>query len=232
MTHIEAKLKRKMDIIVEYAYRDKDDTKRKKFRDYTIYLDSKSPQSFLGKYTRKDRKVHLYHSYFFHDETDASETLLHEVAHHIDCEMHGTTGHQKEFYEIYKTLMYASLDLNMVDLDCMKNLDNHMSGYKKVMKIVNAYVPDKSPYIMDVGQTGMFFINVEKTNEKIIDYLKQHEFFYYDFREKWMKNNLTHYQAAMEKQELLFQLPELEAKNISIVPMKETKRLIDYDEYV
>ena len=120
----------------------------------------------------------------------------------------------------------------MVDLDCMKNMDYHMSGYKKVMKILNAYVPDKSPYIMGKGQTGLYFINVEKTSEKIIDYLKQHEFFYYEFRKKWMKNNLTHYQAAMEKQELLFQLPELDAKDISIVPMKETKRLIDYNEYV
>jgi hypothetical protein len=72
------------------------------------------------------------------------KACLHEVAHHIDWCNRGTSDHRKEFYAEYAKLIYAALDMGLIDAN-IGDLEDAADS-KHVRKIVNNYEPHPVKY--------------------------------------------------------------------------------------
>lgn len=210
---IEYDLKQKLIEIIEYAYRDFDEPKKERFTWFKLKISKKDLRSKNGHYSYRDHEVVLFNT--DRDEANNIKTLLHEVAHHIDYVMHGVSGHKKPFYDIYRTLLYAALDLQFVDLDSFQKMERQSMDFNKVQKILREYVPHhpnkKKEEQYQLKVTNSFFIK---------DYLKKDGYFFNSLSKSWDKSNLTMEEAESEQERLMEEF-HVESKDLTIVSMNQ-----------
>ena len=122
--------------IIDLAYEnDKNISRYKAFRFYVV---KKERSSKSGTYYCEMQKIEVFNPSL--GARHLAKTALHELAHHIEYVKTGDTGHQKSFYEEYRRLIYASMDLGILEKEDFK--DSWSSDHNKVWKIVTEYVPN------------------------------------------------------------------------------------------
>lgn len=132
---LEKRVKRYLDDIIEVAFEDVEPTKRERFHWFRLYFRTNEYKTKNGHYIYETHTIEIFNPR--RGEEDTVKTCLHEVAHHIDYCMHGTSGHQKPFYDIYERLIYASLDMGIFTKENF--LDSSSRDRNKVEKILLAY---------------------------------------------------------------------------------------------
>ena len=174
------KVKRILDDIIDVAYKEESEQKRKFYKWFTIELEVKENSSYHGIYYQNKKLIRIVN--LSNGTEEIVKTCIHELAHHIDYCMHKKTGHQEPFYNEYRVLLYTALNMRILNKEHL--FDNHISqDYNKVRKIVNAWVPDYIDYkhgkILikvtvpfekkeDIKQRGYHWNNIEKFWEKEI----------------------------------------------------------------
>lgn len=118
---------------------------RKRYKWFKLEISNEFKKNSSGEYKTDEHKIIVYQT---DNHINANEvcTILHELAHHCDLCNRGTINHQKEFYEMYRKLIYSALDLKKITKEEMVEMNYSNSDYRKVQKILDEYV-EKSPRI-------------------------------------------------------------------------------------
>ena len=109
----EANAKRALIDIVRYAYRDS--PKLNEYCDFRYEIVNKEMKSKHGDYTGALRRIRIFNTES-RSLTHLIKTSIHELAHHIDHCNRGKSDHSKDFYKEYRLLLFAALDLGLLDL--------------------------------------------------------------------------------------------------------------------
>ncbi len=178
MNVLDRRIKHIMDDIIDVAYKNEDSIMKKKFHQYKLSIIPTENESKSGDYAPATRQIRVYNPSY--GTRHMAKCCIHELSHHIDCMLHGTSGHQKPFYEIYKRLAYASLDMGI--LRKRDFYDSKSSDRNKVIKFIEQYEPHKVAYKMPedkyiavkncfkqkdaLKEAGYKWNNIEQTWEK------------------------------------------------------------------
>lgn len=133
------RIKKILNDIIDVAYAEETPGARGRYKHFKIYIETNNRKSRHGEYRLEDSSIHVFNAY--RDARMIAITCIHELAHHIDRMKHGTTGHQKPFYDEYTKLLYAALNMRILTPDEDKDLYRDSSDGQKVRKIINAWVP-------------------------------------------------------------------------------------------
>ena len=136
---LEIRIKRILDSIIDEAYQNEDPVQMKRLKGYYIALVPRELKTCSGRYYADAHRIEVYNLSL--GEKSIAKVCIHELAHHIDLVLNGTTGHQAPFYEAYARLIYASLDLGILT---KYDFLNDSREKAKVQKIVLRYVPKGS----------------------------------------------------------------------------------------
>jgi len=194
---LEKRVKRILDDIIDVAYADRSEQQRKLFKWYDYNVIPKEVGSYCGRYIYKGHRIEIHNGSL--GPSHLAKCSLHELAHHIDYIENGTSGHQKPFYEAYTKLIYASLDmgiLNKNDFD-----DNWSSDRNKVKKIVSLYQRTDVAYEKKDMQTIKVY-----NSFKIKDTLKARDYGYNPIEYTWEKD----FESGLEIEEAIY----LESLNV------------------
>ncbi len=143
---LEKRIKRYMDDIIDNAFKDAPDKKIKAYKAFWLNFTQKEVRSYGGRYHYRTHTIELTNA--SHGPRHLAKTCLHELAHHIDCIDNGVSGHQKPFYERYAKLIYASLDMGILEKADFEH-DTWSSDQNKVRSIVSTYIPRPIEYKID-----------------------------------------------------------------------------------
>lgn len=95
---------------------------------------------------RRHSIIEVYN--FYRGDKALIQTCIHELAHHVDWCFRGTSDHSKEFYEAYEKLLFAALDMGLLDAETFEASEDS-SGSAKVAKMLTRYVPNPIEYKTD-----------------------------------------------------------------------------------
>lgn len=140
------KVKKILEDIIDNAYPDVSDISRNKYKRFYLEIIPKELKSKSGTYFLDKKKIEIYN--LSHDSKTIVKTCIHELAHHIDFCNRGTSDHQMEFYECYRALLYAAMNMRIITPEQLKNDFLHADG-KKVKKIVDEWKPAYVSYKSD-----------------------------------------------------------------------------------
>ncbi len=166
MADLSHRIKKYLDDIVDVAFKDEDEKNLKNFKNYTLKLSSDEKKTTAGRCYLGKRLIEVYNP--SRGTKLVAKTCIHELAHHIDWCLHGCSGHQKPFYEIYTKLIYASLDMGVMTRDDYFS-DRFSRERNKVKVIVANYVPHEVDYKMDHAQV-ISILNAFEQREKLKGY--------------------------------------------------------------
>ena len=145
---LNARIKKIMDDIIEVAFPEKNANERDRYKNFKLDILVKENASNSGMYRGATHSIEVYNPSL--GAKHLAKCCIHELSHHIDLCQHGKTGHQKPFYGVYAKLIYASLDMGILE---KKDFDDHWSSdQNKVRAIVEKYVPHPVDYKPDDDQ--------------------------------------------------------------------------------
>lgn len=171
---VEYELKQQLDSIIDYAYKDaslESDPKLNTYKWYKIVFKNRKVKTFNGRYCSKGRIIEMYPKGYANE--NKYKTLIHELAHHIQFQKYGKynpkyecsvlnegiKAHGDEFYNEYQKLLYAALDLNILNYQDMINMPKNSDDYTKIQDMLSAYCPTDSNNV-----------NTEKSSKRIYCY--------------------------------------------------------------
>lgn len=192
-------LKKQIDKIIENAFYDIEEDKKKRYKWFKLVLSDTSFKSFSGRYIPAARTVEVYD--ITDQESNNISTLLHEVAHHIDyCNTIGGNGHQKEFYDIYIKLIYSALDLNKIKLEEFKKMKYRNTDYNKIQKILDKYVRQE-PHIK-INEDELIVIKISDGFDYKSDLFKL-QYHWNKLTKTWDKEDINKEDLDNEKRQIL-----------------------------
>lgn len=100
--------------IVKHAY--PRSPRLKEYCDFNFMIVDKQLRSKHGDYTGSLKRIRIFNTES-RTLTHLITTSIHELAHHIDHCNRGKSDHSTAFYEEYKHLVFAALDLNMFGIN-------------------------------------------------------------------------------------------------------------------
>ncbi len=136
------RIKRYLNDIIDVAYPDATDNELRLYKGFCIYVTPQEKRRSAGVYYPDERKIELYNARL--GINSMLKCSLHELSHHLDYCINGETGHRKPFYNEYRKLIYASMDMGIFTADVFD--DNWSSDQNKVRKIVSEYKPNPVEY--------------------------------------------------------------------------------------
>lgn len=99
--------------IIRYAY--KDSPKLNEYCNFRFEIVKKEMKTKHGDYMGELRRIRIFNTES-RSLTHLIKTSIHELAHHIDYCNRGNSDHSKAFYGEYRLLLFAALDLGLLDL--------------------------------------------------------------------------------------------------------------------
>jgi len=141
------RLKKLMDDIVDVAFANTNmsDGMRNRLKWYKLYILPKESKTSSGRYVIDTHTIEIYNARL--GGQHMAKCCLHELSHHIDWCLHGSTGHKDPFFEVYAMLIYAALNMQVLtqaDFD-----DNWSKDQERVREIVDQYCPHPVDYSME-----------------------------------------------------------------------------------
>ena len=150
-TGLAVQLKEEMNSIIDTAYKGYNEAKVRQFKRFSIHCTDKELAHIWGdcywnRETRTSsiRIVRMKYANF----KDVLITTIHEVAHHVDFSLNGTSGHQAPFYDAFERLLFAAFDMGIIS---PTDVNEHNSRSKsKIMKRIASYTPNPVEYKKDL----------------------------------------------------------------------------------
>ena len=178
---LDKRVKKILDDIIDVAYGDQGIPEQKfaRFKWFKLRILPKEYKTMNGHYVTKEHLVEVFNAY--RGVTQIAKTCIHEVAHHIVHCLYGIQNvpmHGKEFYDVYAHLIYAALDMNIMEPEEL--IDLHSGDHKKVEKILEEYDPDPVEYQME----DPVLIKV-MNGYKVKDILKEHGYRWNNMEQVW-----------------------------------------------
>lgn len=87
---------------------------------FWIEVNAKEMATFHGDYYPLKRKIRIFN--LSRETTHIITTSIHELAHHVDCCLNGTSGHNKRFYGIYKELLETAIKMGIINYDVVRSV--------------------------------------------------------------------------------------------------------------
>lgn len=139
---LNSRIKKQLEDVIDVAFAEQEKSERERYKWFQLDISSKECQHTSGMYHEKTHIIEIYNPSL--GAKHLAKCCLHELSHHIDWCQNGRSGHQKPFYDIYTKLIYASLDMGILELKDFD--DNWSSDQNKVRDIVSRYVPHPVNY--------------------------------------------------------------------------------------
>lgn len=136
MTNLEKELKRHVDKIIDYAYRDDPDPFKDSYKWYKILIMNEPNKRIHGCYypTGANKYTICLYQNAENKETDADRflVLIHEVSHHLQHRRNRVNNnpklykdqseaHEGDFWTEYQKMLYATLDLGYLTIEQMRD---------------------------------------------------------------------------------------------------------------
>ena len=133
---------------------------------FKIEIHPKEMKSRHGDYHPGKKVIRIFNLSQKNDYTIA--TALHELAHHCEFSLYGKTGHSKQFYETFKSLLETAIFMGVVDYEVIRLQENavqlqdfHPAHGRKYALIfgnevdgVQQSVVDASDLSLEIPQSG------------------------------------------------------------------------------
>lgn len=171
------KLKYILNDLVDYAY--KGDPRLPAYKRFYVEYLKKKLKTKNGDYRAKDHRLRIFTE--GREDIAIIKTSLHEMAHHILYTQRGILRHDASFYAVYKTLLYAALDMGIFDKEAYSRCMKDSSDANKVMKMLKDYKPKSTGY-----KEGIRRICVRNAFE-IRGQLKKRGYIYNQYDKSWEK---------------------------------------------
>lgn len=153
-------LKKTLDDIMTQAYPKEVQASLRKFKHYYVQISDKTYRSKHGDYNLRTHRIRLF-NITDRDSVLTVATAIHELAHHVDWCLRGRTDHQSPFYEVYRKLLYAGIDMGLFDAKTFLSCIRDASDHNKVRKIISGYEKKETGY-----KKNMKRIDVKDAYEK------------------------------------------------------------------
>lgn len=132
-------------------------------------------------------------------------TTIHELAHHVDCCLNGSSGHNKRFYGILRDLLKTAIECGYVDYSSIKSKKDStdiIMMEKYYGELVAFYDESKDSHKDECILKVLKSYNIK-------DYLKQKKYSYNSIEKIWEKT-IEKNDIETEKAEILKQDPSVE----------------------
>lgn len=165
--------------IVEEAYKDELDADMlKKCITFWFELKNKELKSRAGAYYPAQKKIEITN--LGRSGKHVAITCIHKLTHHIDHCLRGASDHSEKFYEIYRKLLYAALNMRIVvpeDVSCLSDV----SDSNKVKIMIAEWTPQYVVYGDDKSVIKVM------NGFSLKDELKQRGYTYHSSDSSWRK---------------------------------------------
>ena len=174
------KLKNILNDLIDYAYNDRE--KASTYKNFYVEVVNRNMRSKHGDYNSHSRHIRVFNLYRQDDAIIA--TTIHELAHHVDYINRGITDHQKEFYIVFKKLLYGALDMGLFSKELFLLATRDASDSNKIATMIAGYTPQTVSYkeskrVVEVfncfsikdklKENGYKFNSINKTWEKEVE---------------------------------------------------------------
>lgn len=148
---------------------------------FKIEIHPKEMKTRHGDYHPRNKVIRIFNLSQKVDYTIS--TALHELAHHCEFSIYGSTGHSKQFYGVFKHLLETAVMMGVVDYEIIRKQENandinvlekhfgpvmsvaksSVTQKETVLKILNSY-----SFRNELSDRNYFYDNIEKAWGKII----------------------------------------------------------------
>jgi len=201
-TGLAVDLKRQMNDLIDIAYKDESPQRIRQFKRFTIFCTTSALRSRHGDCrVNPDKSSSLrILNLAGRNPNDILITTIHEVCHHIDHSIRGTTNHDSNFYAVMKQLLCASIDMGILTMNDLVDADRieeaHSSSRGKIGRMMAGYVPQPVAYKNDVVTVSVY------NCFSVRDILKKRGFRWNGLDKAWTKEIIS-FDLAAEKNYIL-----------------------------
>lgn len=169
----------------------------KEIPNFRIEVIAKELKSKYGDYSWKDKKIRILNLSI--GANSLVTTALHELSHHCERAMYGSTGHKKEhFYEVFRDLLATGIKIGIINYEEARNAIDGTD-----IRMLEKYfgkIEDQYDETMD-DRKNLSTIKVENSFN-IREQLKAREYSY-DGMGKFWKKDILNNEVEKEKVYLL-----------------------------
>lgn len=128
--------------IIAVAYADIPAKTIRKYQNIRVNLEDKELKSKLGDYRHSADGSGTIRLFALRSEGNAELliTALHGASHHIDTISRGYSLHDADFYLIHKRLLFAAMDMRLLEKDDIVHSSSRARNRDKLAKLVSEYV--------------------------------------------------------------------------------------------
>lgn len=128
--------------IIAVAYADIPAKTIRKYQNIRVNLEDKELKSKLGDYRHSADGSGTIRLFALRSEGNAELliTALHGASHHIDTISRGYSLHDADFYLIHKRLLFAAMDMGLLEKDDIVHSSSRARNRDKLAKLVSEYV--------------------------------------------------------------------------------------------
>lgn len=158
-TSIAVQLKRQMNDIIDVAYDDYHPNRVRQFKRFNLMCTDGMMKTRLGDCRwDSEKKSSRIRIFYLADESFAATliTVIHEVSHHIDYSLRGDSGHDAEFYDVHKRLLFAAIDMGILTKDDVVYSDSSAQNRHKLANMIRDYKPRIVEYKRDTVQIFVY----------------------------------------------------------------------------
>lgn len=190
-TGLAVELKRQMNDLIDIAYKDESPPRIRQFKRFTIFCTTNALSSRHGDcLVNPDKSSSLrILNLAGRNPNDILITTIHEVCHHIDFSLRGTTNHDKNFYAVMKQLLSAAIDMGILTMNDLVDADrieeSHSRSRGKIGRMMAGYVPQPVAYKKDVVSVSVY------NCFSVRDHLKKRGFLWNGLDKSWTKEIVT-----------------------------------------
>ena len=150
LKYIGRMMQRTLSEIIAVAYADAPANTIRKYQNIRVNLEDKELKSKLGDYRHSADGSGTIRLFALRSEGNAELliTALHAASHHIDTISRGYSLHDADFYLIHKRLLFAAMDMGLLEKDDIVHSSSRARNRDKLAKLVSEYV--RRP-INDIG---------------------------------------------------------------------------------
>lgn len=147
---------------------------------FKVEIHAEQRKSFHGDYNPNTKVIRIFN--ILRPTDYIISTTIHELAHHIDFSLNGSSGHNKRFYGILKKLMETAVRCGYVDYEVVRQ----KTDSRDIMMMEKYFGPIDVKDIKEECNQDVVVIKVLKSYE-IKDFLREMGFKYNSIEKTWEK---------------------------------------------
>lgn len=98
------------------------------FSKFFIEMIPKEYATIHGRYYYKSRKIEIFN--LSREPKRILITTIHELAHHVDRNIRGKSGHDKHFYQVHRMLLITAVEMGIVSLRDIAIINDSLDAEK------------------------------------------------------------------------------------------------------